>query len=110
MKFKLINRLGLSYCTPNKLNSIVDGLHGHLSFQFEDFDIGNESLRFHFRDIVGCIRAIYGDPEFAQDLVFAPERHFLDHERTQRVYSEMHTGDWWWSKQVCNTNSVSFLY
>jgi len=106
MKFKLIDKLGLSYHTLNELNSIVNGLHGRPSFQFKDFDIGNESLRFHFRDIICCIRAIYGDPEFAQDLVFTPERHYLDHERTQRVYSEMHTGDWWWSKQVRNTNSV----
>jgi hypothetical protein len=52
-----------------------------------------------------CIRGIYGDPEFVRDLVFAPERHYVDHERTRRVYSEMYTGDWWWSVQVSNTNS-----
>jgi len=35
--------------------------------------LGNESLQFHFQDILPCIRAIYGDPKFAQDLVFSPE-------------------------------------
>jgi len=68
--------------------------------------LGNESLQFHFRDILPCIRAIYGDPEFAQDLVFSPERHYVDDERTRRVYSEMYTGDWWWSTQVRNTDLV----
>ena len=45
--------------------------------------MGNEMLQFHFRDVLECIRAIYGDPEFAQDLIFAPERHYVDHQRTQ---------------------------
>jgi len=57
-----------------------------------------------------CIRAIYGDPEFAQDLVFSPKRHYVDDEQTQQVYSEMYTGDWWWSLQVRNTNSGLFPY
>jgi hypothetical protein len=48
-----------------------------------------------------CIRSIYGDPEFARDLVFAPEHRYMDHTRTERIYSEMHTGDWWWEIQVC---------
>ena len=47
-----------------------------------------------------CIRALYGDPEFARELVFAPERHYLDPERTRRIYNEMHTGDWWRAVQV----------
>jgi hypothetical protein len=40
-----------------------------------------------------CIWALYGDPEFACELVFAPERHYLDPEQTCRIYNEMHTGD-----------------
>ena len=33
-------------------------------------------------------------------MVFVPERHYTDHTRTCRVYSDMHTGDWWWAVQV----------
>jgi hypothetical protein len=84
----------------NELNSLVDSLPGRPSFKCQNVQIGNESLEFHFRDVLDCIRAIYGDPEFVQDLVFAPERHYVDRERTQRVYSDMYTGDWWWSVQV----------
>jgi len=100
-----VERLGLSYHTANKLNSIIDNLPGRPPFKSRDFLIGNETLRFHFRDIVPCIHAIFGDPEFAQDLVFAPERHYAVHEQTCRVYSEMYTGDWWWSKQVRDMKS-----
>jgi hypothetical protein len=47
-----------------------------------------------------CIRALYGDPQFAEHLVFAPERHYTSREHSCRIYNEMHTGDWWWSVQV----------
>ncbi|KAH9032385.1 hypothetical protein EDB83DRAFT_2525578 [Lactarius deliciosus] len=62
--------------------------------------IAGNTLQFYFRDVLQCIRALYGDPEFAHDLVFAPERHYTDHARTCRVYSEMYTGDWWWAIQT----------
>jgi len=68
------------YRTTIELNSIVDGLHGHPLFKCKDMKLGNESLQFHFRDILPCICVIYGDPEFAQDLVFSPEQHYVDDE------------------------------
>jgi len=106
MWLKLVGRLGVSYHTVKDLNLIINNLPGRRPpFQCQDVLIGNENLQFHFRDVLLCVRAIYGDPEFAQDLVFAPERHYVDQERTQRVYSEMYTGDWWWSVQVRNTTS-----
>ena len=103
MWFKLVESLGLSYRTVKGLNSMIDNLPGRPSFKCEHIKIGNGTMPFYFRDILPCIRAIYGDPEFAQDLVFAPERHYADRERTQRVYSDMYTGNWWWSVQVRNT-------
>ena len=100
-----MERLGLSYHMANKLNSIINDLPGRPPFKSRDFLIGNETLRFHFQDIVPCIRAIFGDPEFAWDLVFAPEQHYAVHEQTCWVYSKMYTSDWWWSKQVCDMKS-----
>ncbi|KAH9021194.1 hypothetical protein EDB85DRAFT_1872004, partial [Lactarius pseudohatsudake] len=91
----------LQYRTPNELNKIIDTeLPGRPRFKCEDMTIAGNTLQFYFRDVLQCIRTIYGDPEFARDLVFAPERHYTDHERTCRVYSEMHTGDWWWAVQT----------
>ncbi|KAH8980428.1 hypothetical protein EDB86DRAFT_3236727 [Lactarius hatsudake] len=65
-----------------------------------DMTIAGYTLEFYFRDILECIQTLYGDPEFARDLVFAPERHYTNHERKCRVYSVMHTGDWWWAVQT----------
>ncbi|KAH9164605.1 hypothetical protein EDB89DRAFT_2116238 [Lactarius sanguifluus] len=98
---ELVDKLGLSYKTSAELNNLIDkALPGRPSFQCEDLVIGGETLQFHYRDIVPCIRSLFGNPEFAHELVFAPERHYTDAERTCRVYSEMHMGDWWWSVQM----------
>ncbi|KAF8269646.1 hypothetical protein EI94DRAFT_1699342 [Lactarius quietus] len=40
--------------------------------------------------------AIYGNPDLAQDLITASECHYSNQEWTDCIYSEMHTGDWWW--------------
>ena len=100
---KVVDKLGLSYRTAKQLNEIIDEkLPGRPPFQCREFIIGDEHLEFYCRDIVECIRSLYGDPKFGQDLTFAPERHYTNPERTCRIYNEMHTGDWWWTVQVCN--------
>ena len=73
---------------------------GRPPFECKVLNIGGEKLEFYCRDALDCIRSIYGDPQFAQDLVFAPERHYTSHERTSRLYNEMYTCDWWWTVQV----------
>jgi Plavaka transposase len=97
---KVADKLGLSYRSAKELNDIIDELPGRPSFVCQDLAIGGETLHFYHRDILQCIRALYGDPEFARHLAFTPERHYTDPERTCRIYSDMHTGEWWWAVQV----------
>jgi hypothetical protein len=85
------------------LNDIIDNdLGGLPSFQCKEVNIGNERHDFYCRDTLQCIRTLYGDPAFVQDLAFTPVQHYADAEQTCRVINEMHTGDWWWSMQVRN--------
>ena len=85
-----------------ELNRVIDNdLTGPPPFQCWEFDLGHEHLQFYCRDILQCIRALYGDPNFVQDMTFAPERHYSDDTRACRIINEMHTGDWWWTLQVC---------
>jgi hypothetical protein len=85
------------------LNDIIDNdLSGHPSFQCKVLHIGNEHLDFYCRDTLQCIRTLYGDPAFAQELALSPVQVYTDAEKTCRVVNKMHTGDWWWSIQVCN--------
>ena len=100
---KVVEALGLSYRTADELNTIIDKkLPGYPPFKSLAIKIGGEEVKFHYWDILLSIQALYGNPEFARDLIFAPERHYLNSEKACRVYSEMHTGDWWWSVQVHN--------
>src|ERR1700741_5459195 len=98
---KLVDALDLSYHNVRQLNEIIDTkLPGCPRFKRKELDIGGENLDFYCRDVLECIRSLYGDPQFTQDLAFAPERHYTSHERASRIYNEMYTGDWWWSVQV----------
>jgi len=109
---KLVDDLGLSYHTVNHLNKIIDKqLPGRPTFESNVLVLGNKRLEFYSRDVMECIRSLFGDPSFAQELAIVPERHYTSHERTCRVYNEMYTGEWWWSVQVCvlgiQTNSFT---
>jgi hypothetical protein len=89
------------------MNNIIDKLlPGRPAFERHELVIGHEHLEFYSRDVIQSIRSLYGDPSFAQELAFVPERHYTSHERTCRIYNEMNTGDWWWSVQVRGLNEV----
>lgn len=62
--------------------------------------MAGETFELYSRNILDCIKALYGDAEFARYLVFAPERHYMDADKTMRLYHDMHTGKWWWEVQV----------
>lgn len=95
--------LGLSYKSSKELNKIIDSQlpSGRPQFKREEVVLGGEVFEMFYRDVLECTRALFSDPEFADDLVFAPERHYADADQTIRVYSEMNTGAWWWDRQVC---------
>ena len=87
----------------NELNDIIDShLGGPPSFQCKELCIGNERLDFYCRDTLQCIRLLFGDLAFVQHLVLFPVQHYTSAEQSCRIVNEMHTGDWWWSLQVCN--------
>jgi len=86
-----------------QLNDIIDNqLPGRPPFRCKELVIGEERLEFYYRDIIECIQSLYGDPEFVQDLIYTPERHYTSTERTCCIYNKMHTSTWWWMVQVCN--------
>lgn len=62
--------------------------------------VHGEEFEFYARDILECIRSLWRDPDFVDDLILEPERQYADEERKNRMYHDMHTGDWWWETQV----------
>ena len=92
----MVEHLELSYRTAVQLNSIIDQhLPSRPRFIWKEIVAGRESFDVYFRDVVECIRELYGNPEFAHTLVFAPKQHYVDKTKKEHLYHEMHTGDWW---------------
>ncbi|KAI0683940.1 hypothetical protein BC835DRAFT_1515409 [Cytidiella melzeri] len=92
--------LGLSFRTSDELNEKIDKrLPGRPRFVCHEVLIGNEICEVFYRDVIACVRAIFGNPDFTLYLVFAPEKHYTDPEKTHRMYHDMHTGRWWWATQ-----------
>ncbi|KAG1736274.1 hypothetical protein EDD22DRAFT_959797 [Suillus occidentalis] len=94
-------RLGLSYRNSRELNNIIDSKIPACRpcFKRQEILVAGEAFDVYFQDILQCVKALYGDPELAPYLVFAPERHYSDEDQTQRLYHDMYTGNWWWHTQ-----------
>ena len=52
------------------------------------------------RDIIKSMRWLMWQPAYAEHLIFAPQRCFNSDTPPKRLYTEMHTTDWWWETQV----------
>lgn len=93
--------LNLSFNNSNKLNCLIDEkLPGWPKFQRREVVVQGEAMEFYSRDVEDCLRALWGDPAFADQLVFQPERQYAEKDKLTRIYHEMHTGKWWWRIQV----------
>ncbi|KAF8267150.1 hypothetical protein EI94DRAFT_1842165 [Lactarius quietus] len=94
-------KLGLTFKNTRELNQLIDThLPGRPPFQRKEILVGQEVCKVYFRDVIQCIRALFGDLDFTQDLIFRPEKHYVNEERTERMYHDMHTGSWWWLTQA----------
>ncbi|EIW81904.1 hypothetical protein CONPUDRAFT_54049, partial [Coniophora puteana RWD-64-598 SS2] len=95
--------LDISYKNAPELNAIIDNSipAPRPAFTHSNIVAGDESFDMFSRDILECIRALYGDPEHAQYLSFQPEQHYAtaDKAESERLYHDMQTGKWWWSTQ-----------
>ncbi len=82
---------------------IIDNkLPSHSGFICRKVTVYGEEFDFYYRDIIECIRILFGDPELNDALILLPERHFTDEGREMRIFHNMHTGRWWWGTQVCS--------
>lgn len=69
----------------------------------DEIVVADEAFDVYMRDVIECLKSLFGDAEFARYLVFLPERHYSNPDCTMRLYYDMHTGKWWWAVQVsCN--------
>jgi len=101
--FQIQERLQLSFKSTQELNRIIDNmLPGRPPFMRHEVLIDDKICEVYYRDIIGCIRTLFGDPDFASALVFQPEKHYVDEKKEKRMYHDIQTGRWWWHTQVSN--------
>ncbi|KAG5222341.1 Para aminobenzoic acid synthetase [Salix suchowensis] len=74
----LVDALSLSYANSQQLNDIIDDSLPSLCLPFiaREVIIDNEAYEVYFCDILECVKALFGNPEFANDLVYSLERHY----------------------------------
>jgi len=62
--------------------------------------MGGEVFELYSRNIIDCIKSLFGDPEFTHHLFLVPECHYEDVTLTNKIVHEMNTCRWWWNTQV----------
>ena len=90
-----------NYHLRQKIDRMKDGL-GHGSWKKSTLSMAwNEQhpdhIFFWHRDLIACAKWILRQAAYKDHLIYAPVRSF--NTAGNRIYNEMHTGDWWWSAQ-----------
>ncbi|KIY67102.1 hypothetical protein CYLTODRAFT_454797 [Cylindrobasidium torrendii FP15055 ss-10] len=96
-------KLGLTYDNTAGLHRQLENIPlragkwhvKHLTFP----DRESEPFILRHRDILEAVKALWGDPKFANRIVFKPSRIFTDRNRTHCIVNEMWTAEWWWQVQ-----------
>ncbi|KAI0290011.1 hypothetical protein BC826DRAFT_970620 [Russula brevipes] len=52
------------------------------------------------RNVDECVAALLGNVGFQDHIAYKPTKVFKDAERTERLYGEAWTADWWWETQA----------
>jgi hypothetical protein len=79
---------------------MIDKLPSRPKFRYEEVTLTGRTYPFFHRNILECIKALFGDIKFASAMIYVPEQHFKDVGGQQRLYHDMNTGKWWWKMQV----------
>ena len=56
-------------------------------------------INYWSRDIIKSMKCLMRQPAHAEHLIYAPQRCFNSDTPSKRLYTKMHTADWWWETQ-----------
>jgi len=57
-----------------------------------------QNIPYFYRNPMDCIRFLLKQPAYRDHMAYAPVRQYND--LGERIYTELHTADWWWRTQV----------
>lgn len=103
LKAKLHNIDKISFTSAHTMyNKIaqMDPSLGRIGWQSGsvEFTSGSSATQFYYRDILFCASFLLKQRAFATEMVYTPVKIYDGNG--ERVYSELHTADWWWRLQV----------
>ena len=95
-------RLKSNYTLRAEIEKMDDGL-GPSSWSSQTLDLSwspahPDKIRLYYRDLHDCVRWLLRQPAYEDEMTYAPERRY--NMKGERLYTEMHTADWWWEQQV----------
>ena len=90
-----------------KLIDKMDPLLGMESFKYDTVDFGipgRPASPYFYRDPVEVVQYLLKQPAYSRHMVYSPEEVYTTimvngEKKKVQVYSEMHTGKWWWKEQ-----------
>jgi hypothetical protein len=56
-------------------------------------------IKYWSRDNINSIRWLQWQPAYAQNSIYAPQCYINSDMPLKRLYTQMHTADWWWETQ-----------
>lgn len=62
--------------------------------------MATEKVELWRRDPVECINELFSNPAFKDKIQYKPRKVYTNESKTEQVYGEMWTGQWWWKTQV----------
>jgi len=77
---------------------VLDPFREYFVWVEATIDDGRHATTVYYCNIIDCVRYLIGQVAYTSDLVYAPIQAY--DTSGERLYSEMHTGDWWWDIQV----------
>ena len=86
----------ISYGILNDIWNVTD-----IQVEQETIGLPPSIYQIRHRNIISVLEFLMGHEPFEHHLSYAPVRQFSGAGVDNRIYDEMHTGDWWWRTQ-CN--------
>ncbi|KAH9913778.1 uncharacterized protein B0H18DRAFT_887721 [Fomitopsis serialis] len=104
----VLEKLGLTFKDVRQLFMKVDTIPDRATWKTTSLTFPDRLDEVHlvrYRDILEAIKALFGNPAHAKDIVYRPRRVFADVSRTRRIFTEMWTGLWWSAVQVYESHT-----
>src|SRR5258706_1240879 len=104
----------ISFCSGYTMYKCTHGLIEDPPWKSRKVDfILRKQTEFYYRDLLACIRYLLRQKAYRDHLVWAPTRE--QNTAGERIYSELHTAEWWWDTQViylsnfCRENKLIYV-